>query len=220
MEKRSIILGGYNTAADGLWTLTAWAFSEPTYEQNFVKVPGSSVTLDLSGALTDGEPCFDARTLSATFESSEGTRLERKVRLDEMVNRLHGRRMDIVLPDDPDRYITGRVSVLVQYNDNAHASVIVEAICDPWRYDAEETIVYFEGTDTEQVQMLTNYGRKPVVPTILVEGGEITLTFEESTITLAEGTHITPMLYLTTGEHELTYKGTGSALLTWREAAL
>lgn len=220
MEKRSINLGGYNTAADGLWTLTAWSFSDPAYEQNFVKVPGSSVTLDLSGALTDGEPGFDTRTLSATFESSEGTRLERKARIDEMVNRLHGRRMDIVLPDDPDRYITGRVSVQVLYNDPAHASVSIEAICDPWRYDAEETVLYLEGTDTKQTQVLTNFGRKPVIPTILVEGGDIALTFEESTITLAEGTHITPMLYLTTGEHELTYKGAGSALLTWREAVL
>lgn len=220
MEKRSINLGGYNTAADGLWTLTAWSFSDPAYAQNFVKVPGSSVTLDLSGALTDGEPGFDTRTLSATFESSEGTRLERKARIDEMVNRLHGRRMDIVLPDDPDRYITGRVSVQVLYNDPAHASVSIEAICDPWRYDAEETVLYLEGTDTEQTQVLTNFGRKPVIPTILVEGGDIALTFEESTITLGEGTHITPMLYLTTGEHELTYKGAGSALLTWREAVL
>lgn len=220
MEKRSITLGGYNTAVDGLWTLSSFTFSDPAYTPNFVKIPGSSVTLDLSGALTDGEPDYDTRTLTATFESSEGTRLERKGRIDLMVNQLDGRRLDIMLPDDPDHYLTGRVSVKVLYNDTAHASVSIEAICDTWRYANIETVVHLDAGAAPKTEILTNRGRKPVVPVILVEGGDVTLTFEESTITLGVGTHITPMLYLTPGAHELTYMGAGSVTLSWREAVL
>lgn len=40
MEKRKIIFGNYDTALDGLWTLTGWSLSEPAYKSNFVAVPG------------------------------------------------------------------------------------------------------------------------------------------------------------------------------------
>lgn len=221
MEKRSMTFGGYNTAADGLWTLCeGWAFSDPVYEQNFIKIPGSSVTLDMSTALSDGEAAYDTRTLTATFESSEGGRLERKARIDLMVNQLDGRRLDIMLPDDPDRYLTGRISVKVLYNNMAHASVAIEAICDPWKYASTETVVHIEGAEEEQKQTLTNTGRKPVVPTLLVEGGELALTFEENTWTLSPGTYILHEIYMATGEHEVAYKGAGSVTMTWREAIL
>ena len=220
MEKRKMILGGYDTAADGLWTLGPWKLSDPVYEQNIIKIPGSSEPLDLSGALTDGEPTYEPRTLTATFESSEGTRLERKARIDAMVNALDGRRVDIVLPDDPDRYITGRISVREDYNDLAHAAVSIEAICNPWKYDDIETVVVLAATAAEQTAILPNEGRKPVVPTIEVQGGDVALVFGEKSWTLAPGSYILPDIYLKTGEHEIKYSGAGSATLTYREAVL
>lgn len=220
MEKRKMIIGGYDTAADGLWTLTGWSLSDPIHETNYIKIPGSSVTLDLSTALTDGEPTYEARTLTATFESSEGSRLERKARIDTMVNALDGRRVDIVLPDDPDRYITGRVSVRLNYNDLAHASVSVEATCEPWKYNDIETVVALTATADEQTVSLPNNGRKPVIPTIEVEGGTVSLSFGEKTWSLAAGTYILPDIYLKTGGHALKYSGTGTVTLTYREAIL
>jgi len=220
MEKRKMILGGYDTAEDGLWTLTGWKFSDPAQDRNLVKVPGSSVTLDLSTALTDGIPTYEARTLSADFESSEGDRLERKARIEAMVNSLDGHRVDIVLPDDSDRYVTGRISVKENYNDLAHASVSIEAVCDPWKYSDIEIGVFLAASTSEETITLTNAGRKPCVPTILVEGGGVRLTFEGQAWTLAEGSHILPGIFLTPGEHTLTHSGSGTATLTYREAIL
>lgn len=220
MNKRKMLLGGYDTAQDGLWTLTAWKLSDPVYEQNFVKIPGSSVTLDMSTVNTDGEPAYDSRTLTADFESSEGTRMERKARIDYMLNALDGRRVDIILPDDPERYISGRLSVRENYNDLAHASVSIEAICDPWKYAAVETVVQLTGTASEQTAVLTNGGRKPVIPVLLVTG-TATVAFGGSSRVLSAGSYVLPEIYLTPGRHELTYKGAGSAIiLTYREAVL
>lgn len=221
MKKRAVFFGTYDTVIDGKWTLTGLKFSDPAYDQNFVKVPGSSVTLDMSTALSDGEPTYSQRTLTATFESSEGDRLTRKARIDAMVNRLDGRRLDIALPDDPDHYITGRVSVQVIYNDMAHASVQVTAICDPWRYNNVETVVNLLATTEAQNVILVNSGRSVVVPTIEV-AGEVVLKYNSSTLTLTAGTYKMPVLYMTTGDHELTYStpSTGSLTLTYREASL
>lgn len=222
MEKRKIIFGTYDTAVDGLWTLTGWSLSEPAYKSNFVAVPGRDGDLDLSTALTDGAPRYSNRTLTATFECSEGTRLEREDTINTMVNWLDGWRMDIILPDDDDHYITGRVRVKREYNDPSHAAVTVTAACDPWRYSDRETVVKLTATEAVQTAVLVNSGRKTVVPLLVIEGegASIDLTFGTASWGLSAGTYQLPDLVLNQGSVSLTYKGTGDLTFTYREAVL
>lgn len=217
---RSMTFGSYNTSANGLWTLTSWSLSDPVYKQNLVEVPGSSELLDLSTSLTDGEPTYSPRTLTATFESSEGDRLARKGRISQMVNALDGYRMNIVLPDDVGHYITGRPSVRELYNNEAHASVQVTAICDPWRYAAEETVVTLQAEETAQEATLINQGRLGVVPLLEVIEGDVLLVYGAASWALGVGTYALPDIYLTYGEHVVTYSGTGLFKFTYREAIL
>lgn len=217
---RSMTFGSYHTHADGLWTLTGWEFSAAEYKQNLVEVPGRSELLDLSTSLTDGEPTYGSRTLTATFESSEGDRLARESRISVMINALDGYRMNILLPDDTEHYITGRVSVERLYNDEAHASVRVTAICDPWRYAKDETVVTLQATTTEQEAVLINRGRLSVVPLLEVTEGEILLAFGTLSWALGVGTYALPDIYLKYGEHLITYSGTGAFKFTYREAVL
>lgn len=224
MQKRKILIGTYDTALEGQWTLKSWAFSSPVYVESYASVPGHSGQLDLSTVLTDGEPYYDNRQFEATLESSEGTRLEREERINEMINRLDGWRFNIILPDDPIHYINGRVRVEKLYNNLAHASVRVSAVCEPWRYNEAETVVGLIPTTNEQTAALINKGRLSVTPTIAVIGGSATLKFkvgaEAKTWTLSEGTYILADIYLKTGSAPLTYSGTGQITLTYREAVL
>lgn len=222
MDKRRIIFGTYDTAVEGPWTLTSWSLSEPTYKSNFVAVPGRDGDLDLSTALTDGEPRYSNRTLTATFECSEGTRLDREDIINTMVNWLDGWRMDIILPDDDEHYITGRVRVKREYNDPAHAAVTVTAACDPWRYSDMESIVKLTAAETAQTAALNNAGRKTVVPLLVIagEGAAVTLVYGVSSWTLSAGTYQLPDLVLPSGGASLVYSGTGTISLKYREASL
>lgn len=220
MEKRKIIIGNYDTAIDGLWTLREWSLGEAPLVEYYVDIPGHSGPLDLSTVLTDGEPCYGSRQFTATLESSEGSRLEREARISQMVNQLDGWRMNLILPDDPTRYITGRVKVTPQYNTLAHAAVKVTATCDPWRYSESETTVGVTATDTEQVVTLINNGRLSVVPLISVTGGSVNIAFGSSSWALSEGTYKLPDIYLQSGAYALRYKGMGTIILTYREAVL
>ena len=133
MEKRKLKIGAYDTAQDGLWTLTSWYLSDPELVELYESVPGrADGPLDLSTILTDGEASYGARAFEAILESSEGTRLEREARINAMINQLDGLRLNIILPDDATRYIEGRVRVKKIYNDLAHCSVQVTATCAPW----------------------------------------------------------------------------------------
>ena len=220
MAKRGFLIGDYDTAAEK-WTLTAWALSDPQAATNLVDVPGRRKgPLDLSTALTDGDPVYGSRTLTASFECSEGTRLEREDKISDMVNALDGWRLNIVLPDDPYRYITGRVSVARKYNDLAHASVSVTATCEPWRYNATETAVVLTATATARTATLLNRGRLAVVPLLTVAGGEVKLVYGAHSWALSPGTYALPDLLLAHGESVVTYSGAGTMTITYREAVL
>lgn len=220
MKKRGIIFGDYDTAANG-WTLCEWKLSAPEQQTNFIAVPGGT-PLDASTALTDGEPAYNTRKLTARLECSEGTRLDREDRIDEMVNRLDGYRLDIVLPDDQARYITGRLHVEKDYNTLAHASVSLSATCDPWRYSAMEREYLLTATEAEQVAQLANSGRLAVVPVVTVtgDGAAVVLTDGVNSQALSAGTWELPWIYLRHGFTPLTYSGSGAVQITYREAVL
>lgn len=227
MEKRKIIIGTYDTALEGLWTLTAWNFSKAIAKESYAEVPGHNGHIDLSTALTDGEPYYGNREFEAVFESSEGTRLAREERINQMINKLDGWRFNITLPDDPDHYISGRVRVERLYNDLAHASVRVSATCDPWRYNNSETVVGLIASSTTQTTSLINNGRRAVVPSVTVSGGTVLVSFG-----IGDGVQSwslnsreykpkdLPDLYLKSGATPLAYSGTGQITLTYREAVL
>ena len=219
MEKRGIILGGYNTAVQG-WTLTSWNLSPAQRKENLVDKPGGHGFWDLSTVLTDGEPVYEARTLTATLECSEGNRLSREAMIDTMINWLDGWTVQITLPDKPLQYITGAVHVERVYNDPAHASVAITATCDPWRYNAAETKVVLAATSEAQTANIVNPGRLSVVPLVEITGSQVSLVFGSSTWALSPGSYRLPDLRLTQGTHQLTYSGTGTITITFREGVL
>lgn len=220
MAKRGLIIGTYDTAVQG-WTLTEWALSDPAQETKFLEVPGRRKgPLDMSTVLTDGDPVYGSRTLTAVLETSEGNRLERESRISVMTNWLDGWRADIILPDDDQHYLVGRVSVAKLYNNLAHGSVRVTAVCEPWRYNKEETVVVLEGAADAQTVTLPNQGRLAVIPLLAVTGGEVLLSAGASSWALGPGTYALPDLLLPQGGKAVTYSGTGVLTFTYREAIL
>lgn len=230
MEKRKIIFGTYDTAAHGGWTLCEWELSAPEYRANMVDIPGRDGALDASAALTGGTPRYKSRTLTARFELSDGDRLTREETIRAMTNWLDGWRVDIYLPDDPLHYITGRVHVSRDYNDPAHASVTVTAVCDPWRYSVAETSIKLTAAPGDPVKgYLVNNGRRTVVPLLRITEVEavepsntVLLKFNGASWALGAGEYQLPDLILTQGAHEIEYNGVGTSELafTFREAVL
>ena len=224
MEKRKIIIGTYDTALEGLWTLCSWGLSKAEANEEYANVPGQSGPLDLSTVLTDGEPYYSSREFEATLESSEGTRLEREDRINQMINKLDGYRFNIILPDDSLHYISGRVRVEKLYNTPAHASVRVSATCDPWRYNNAETVVGVTATSTAKTVTLRNNGRLAIVPRVKISGGTVTFKYTAAgstkTWTLSDGSYNLVDIYVKTGTAVVTYSGTGTVTFTYREAVL
>ena len=218
-NKRKFIFGDYDTAIDGLWTLSAWSLGEAKPLENLVDIPGRiDGPIDLTEAGT-GDVMYSTRALSVTLESSEGTRADREERIRRMVNTLHGRRAKIWTPDDPEHYLSGRLTIKKNYSDLAHASVTITSTCAPWRYDNEETVVTVELADESQEVELQNT-RRPVFPELRVQG-ELTMVDKDTTYKLSEGIYLLPALELKSGETRvLEVSGTGSISFSYRKAVL
>lgn len=220
MKKRTIRLGTYDTATHG-WTLASCVLSPAEQKTNYIDKPGGDGSLDLSTALTDDIPRYYDRTLTVVLECSEGDRTSRQAKISHLVNRLDGLRVDIIHPDHPEHYLTGRLHVAPDYNDLAHASVTVTATCMPWLYDIEKTVVELIATSTEQTVIFEITGRRAVVPTITVASSStVRLIYGASSMAFSAGTYQWPDLLLTPGEHELTYVGSGKVTITYQEAVL
>lgn len=216
--KRKIIFDDYDTAVNGLWTLATWALSDAEPSTNYIDVPGRlDGPLDASTALT-GDVQYRPRTLEATLESSEGTRLEREARIDYMVNKLHGQRVKIWLPDDAGHYLIGRLRIERGYNDLAHAAVKVTATCEPWKYENDETVKEAEVTNSTVNVVLENT-RRPACPVIHVQG-EVLLGYEGSSYALNEGTYQLPDIQLTEEGHTVQVSGSGLVSFVYRKAVL
>lgn len=222
MTHRKIIFGSYDTELNGPWTLSAFTLTAAQAREQYTEIPGRDGALDLSTALTDGVPKYDSRTLTVTLERSDGTRLEREAAINTLVNWLDGWRMDIRLPDDDLHYLTGRVHVEKNYNDLAHAMVTVTAVCDPWKYNNFETVLTFTaGAETAQAR-LTNAGRRTALPLITIEGEDtnVLLTFGAYSWALGAGTYQLPDLTVPQGGATISYSGTGTLRISYREAVL
>jgi len=219
VEKRTLHIGAYNTAAHG-WTLASCNLSDPEQKTKYIDKNGGDGAWDLSTVNTSGLPRYNTRTLTATLECSEGTRTERTALIGELVNQLDGLEWQIVHPDHPDYYLIGRVHVEVDFNRPAHSSVTLTATVEPWLYKAQETMYTLKASEEEKTAVLSNRGRKALVPVLTVTG-DILLKYGTASIALTDdASYQWPVLLLTPGDHVVTFSGDGTLVVTYREAVL
>lgn len=185
---------------------------------NYVTIDGASGTLDLTDALT-GEVVYNDRTITATLETSEGTYQEREALIRTITTALHGRKVPIVEPDDPGHYYLGRVSIKTVTRHAAYITLTVEAVCEPWRYAVEETTRTVEATASGVGVVIRNNGARPLCPTFTV-AGSVTITWGGLVTKLGTGTYRVADIRLPAGANVLTVAGSGSVVITYREADL
>ena len=215
--ERSIQFGIFDTWIYWKLILTEKSFAPPEIKTNYVEIDGADGEVDLTEVLAS-RPVYRSRPYYASFITDEGTWEEREKLLSDLVSKLHGRKMRIIDPDDTERYIYGRVSVKTAQNHPTYASISVEAICDPWRYDNKETEVTYNVDGVHEIA-LYNYGVATLCPNITVTG-TVTFTCNGVTTTASDGTYKIATFKLFEGENVIGLSGSGTLTLKYRRATL
>lgn len=135
-------------------------------------------------------------------------------------NHLHGKKMRIVLDDDPSFYYIGRLSVSSFTSDRGIGHISVEADCEPYKYKQTKTVVKQTINGTQTV-ILPN-GRKHAVPLVTVKtDSSINIVFGVSNVwDLGSGTYTLPELELSEGDNAVTVTGVGTITFEWQEGEL
>lgn len=216
--ERYFILNNFNTWYDWRLVLTGKDVTPPEPKTNYVEIDGMDGTLDLSESLT-GEITYKDRTVSASFWTSEGSFKERASLLRNIVSSLHGKKIKIIEPDDPDHYFYGRVNVKYLTNTLPYATFTIEAICEPWRYAVEETvrIVPLKSSFTNIV--INNNGVKTVCPTIELTDNAV-ISLDGINIPFVAGKYKISDITFRQGVNIIKVSGSGSMIITYREADL
>lgn len=120
----------YNTW--GLWLKSRPVISPPTPKTKLIQVPGSNTVIDLTESLTGGEVKYEPREIRCEFCVISGRSNWPSV-YSYLLNTLHGKRMQIIMDDDPGYYYEGRVSVDQWESDEATATIVITAEVNPYK---------------------------------------------------------------------------------------
>ena len=218
-------------------------FQQPSTKTNYIEIPGSDGSLDLTEVLT-GRPTYQNREGSIEFIVMNGYRSSWAGGHSRFANWLHGKKLRCVLDDDPGYYYEGRFAIdeWTSNNDGTWSNITIGYNVDPYKYTIRksteewlwdpfnfETDVINRNTKDIVIdgyaEIVINNYRKPIVPTFVFKSSKSDSKFsiitEFATITeIPEGNFKDPHIELTEGENKLTFTGNGTVTIDFRGGSL
>ena len=214
---KGITFGNYHSYDAFQLILAAKTIGTPSPKTEAIDIPGGDGVLDLTEYF--GEPKYGNRKLS--FEFSSVVIPEDFMSLFSMVqDALHGKKMKIILDDDPGWQYTGRISVSEWKVDRNIGKLTIDCDCEPYKYQITPTAITKSISGTSTIYLENS--RKRVVPEVKVTSSSgLTVTFGNGSVwTLASGSYLLPELELVEGDNLVTVSGTGSITFTYTQAKL
>ena len=132
-REHSVYFDDYNSW--DIWHLVPSARPTPSIPEvrtNFVTIPGRSGSLDLTEALTGGI-VYEDRELEIEFIVLDQEMYWMDIYQD-VVSKIHGKKMKIRLVDDPEYYYIGRVTVGEFASNSDYSSISVTCQLEPYKY--------------------------------------------------------------------------------------
>lgn len=209
-----ITFGEVHSYRDAKLLLAKKEMGSPAVKTNEVDIPGADGKLDMTDFF--GEPKYDNVTHKFDFVTLE-EREKFPLQFAVIKNTIHGKKVRIILDDDPTFFYLGRCHVSSFTNEKGAGAVSVDCDCEPYKYKLTKTVVTKAVNGTEAIT-LTN-ARKRAVPTIATTAA-MTIAFGGGTWTNSAGTYTIPELELVEGANAVTVTGTGTVTFTWQEGEL
>lgn len=217
--ERFFMLDKFNTWYDWRLILTSKNVTPPQPKTNYVNIDGMSGSLDLSESLT-GEITYSDRTVSASFWTNEGTHRERERLLQKIISTLHGKKVKIIEPDDPEHYFYGRVNIKSRNNILPYMEFTIECTCEPWRYAINDCMRRVDVNSSVVTDVIiNNNGVKSLSPNIIVTG-IVDIIYNGVKTTLTAGSYKISDIRLRQGVNNIGVSGAGSATFVYKEADL
>lgn len=210
---KGITFGTLHSYRDLNLLLSEKEVGAPPVKDSKLEVEGADGSIDLTEVF--GRPTFG--DLTHKFKFTSISRNDSLTQYSRVKNALHGRKLRIILDDDPGFYYVGRCYVSSYTSEKGIGTISVDCDCEPYKYKLSKTVVTRAVDGTEAIT-LTN-SRKRAVPTITTTAA-MTIVFGDGSWTNSAGTYTIPELELVDGDNVVTVAGTGTITFTWQEGDL
>ena len=212
---KGVKFGNYHSYYEWGLILSEKEIGSPKPKTIYVEVEGSDSVLDYTEYF--GDVKYENRTLSFKFAKANVIPDGFLALFSVVQDALQGKKMQIILDDDPSHYYLGRVSINEWKSNKNIGEIVIECDCEPYKYKVAETVVTKAVTGSSTITL--NNSRKKVVPKITTSS-EMTISFNGYTGTFSAGTFTIPELELVEGANTVTVTGTGNISFVYREGRL
>ncbi len=214
---KGITFGSLHSYNDLKLLLTSKEIGSPAVKIRKIDIEGADSALDLTDFF--GEPKYEDATHKFNF-SAIVPQAQFLTWFSTVKNALHGKKLPIILDDDPLFYYMGRISVSSFTNEKNIGQISIECDCEPYKYKLAKTVVSKAVNGTDNI-VLTN-GRKRAVPEVTIATDtSVRIEYQGSNIwDLASGSYTLPELELVAGANTVTVTGTGTVSFAWWEGDL
>lgn len=205
----------FHTYLDFGLLLSEKTIGSPSAKTESINVPGADGELDLTEYF--GYVNYKNRKLSFTFKTIAPMNEFLNV-YSTVQNALNGKKMKIILDDDPYFYYVGRVQVNEWKSDGRVGTIVIDCNCEPYKYKLNKTII----TDSivSSAAIIYDNLRKPTVPTIKTTAAMTVVFGTVTTVLNSAGEYTIPEIIFREGKNTITYTGTGMVTLEYQEGGL
>ena len=213
---KGISFDGLHSYRDFRLVLAPKEIGSPQVKRYQIEVPGADGMLDMTDFFGDAK----YENVTHTFEFSLPVpQTELLYTYQSIKNAIHGKKMRIILDDDPLFYHVGRCEVSPLTQEKTIGKLSITCDCEPYKLKLQKTVFKID-VDGEFVTTIPN-SRKRVVPEVQIEtAGSIRIVYQNNIWDLGSGSYTLPELELAEGNNEVSVTGTGSVTFTYQEGAL
>ena len=228
----SVIFGNKHSWLD--WHLVPMSkpvVPPPEVVENYVDIPGANGQLDLTDVM-NGFPTYKSRSGEFSFIIDPKYWFLDKA-YPEIANYIHGRRMRIILTDDPDWCYEGRVSISGADSGRDYSTISFKYVVDPFKLTVNPLPGYdnleVEGTGNNSLVVDISVGLSPmrVIPKITADitSSSMTAVLHRAGETdvgtvISQGSYRYPALVLGPGLNRITFSGEGTVSIEVRGGSL
>lgn len=202
-------------------------------DEKFKEIPGRNGDLDITDALT-GFPVYKNATMKLTFDFKDDNYDLWLIRASELRNKIHGRRLKVVLGND-EFFYEGRISVSTEKLNKRYSSVEITINRDPYKLELQSSLedwlwdsFNFETgiiRDYKDLQVagrleLIIPGRTMRVIPVFDCSEEMTVSYNGTIYNLPKGKSKSLDLLLGEGDNTLIFTGNGTVSVDYRGGSL
>ncbi len=228
-----VTIGDRHSYEDWRLILSSQVISPPKPKINLVEIPMRDGSIDLTETLT-GDVKYEDRKITLTFSVIDPRR-NWAVKVSDIQNYLHGKRLKIIFDEDKAFYYIGRISVDTWTSNQGIGKLVLSCTVDPFKYDiaaSNENWLWdpfdFETGVINEMNEITVAGSTKVVLIGRIKGNvptfvanvAMSLDFNGQTYQLQEGSQKFYDLFLHEGENELTFTGNGTITIEYTGGSL